>query len=195
MFENKIILTILGVLIVLIILLIVLNATKKGSKKLISVLKKFAGIRSFKVINNLKLPSKDDTYVVIDHILIGFFGMLVLKRYDFGGTVYGDIRDKEWISVTTKDNIDKKIRFKNPVIANQEATEAIRKVFQKENIYKIDIENYAVFTNNNVQLSLLPNVPAMTLKAFKKLISHSKYSDNGPVDVKKVYDALINNAE
>ena len=115
MFENNIILTFLGVLIVLIILLIVLNATKKGAKKLISVLKKFAGIRSFKVINNLKLPLKDNTYVVIDHILIGFFGMLVLKRYDFGGTVYGDIRDKEWISVTTKDNIDKKIRFKNPV--------------------------------------------------------------------------------
>lgn len=195
MFENKILLAVLGTLIVLIILIIVLNATKKGSKKLVSALRSFAGIRSFKVINDLKLPLKDDSFVVVDHILIGFFGMMVLKRYDFGGTVYGDIKDKEWVSVTTKDNIDKKIRFKNPVTENQEACEAIRKVFQKENIYKVDIESYAVFTNPKAELSLQPNIPAMTLKNFKKLLSHSKYSDNGPVDVKKVYDALINNAQ
>jgi len=195
MSDYKTLFIILGACIILFVLLIILNATKKGSKKLASILRRFAGIRSFKVINDLKLPLKDNEYVNIDHILIGFFGMIVLKRYDFKGNVYGDIRDKEWISVTTKDNIDKKIRFKNPITENQEASEAIRKVFQKENIYKVEIESYAVFTNPKVQLGTQANLPVMTLKSFKKLLSYSKYSDNGPVDVKKVYDALMNNSK
>lgn len=191
--EQKIILLILAAIVLILAFFIIKSKATPGNKKLLSLLHRFALIRSFKVIDDINLPLSDEKTSHIDHILIGFFGIMVINKCDFNGTVYGDIRDKEWVSVLTKNNIDKKTRFKNPISENQESVEAIRKVFLKENIYKINIESYTVFTNKKAALSIKPNLPIMTLKAFKKLISKSKYSETGPVDVLKVYDAITKN--
>lgn len=165
-------------------------------KKIASILRNFAGIRSFRVINDIDLPLEEGRYTHIDHILIGFFGLMVLENRTEPGAIYGEARDKEWVSVVTKkNNSEFRKKFKNPVTLNQEHCEAIRKIFQQEKIYKVDIESYVVFTDPKIQLGAQPNLPVMNLKKFKKLLSHSRYSDNGPVDVSAVYSAIMKRAK
>ena len=167
-----------------------------GRKKLASILRNFAGIRSFKVINNVDLPLGDGRYTHVDHILIGFFGVMVLENRSEPGDIYGEARDKEWISVVTgKNGSESRKKFPNPVTLNQEHCEAIRNIFQQDKIYKVDIESYVVFTTRKMQLGVQPDLPVMNLKKFKKLLSRSRYSDNGPVDVPVVYEAIMKRAK
>ena len=167
-----------------------------GRKKLASILRNFAGIRSFKVINNVDLPLGDGRYTHVDHILIGFFGVMVLENRSEPGDIYGEARDKEWISVVTgKNGSESRKKFPNPVTLNQEHCEAIRNIFQQDKIYKVDIESYVVFTTRKMQLGVQPDLPVMNLIKFKKLLSRSRYSDNGPVDVPVVYEALMKRAK
>lgn len=203
MTGQQIIVLCAGVAVILIALSIYLvNRSKQkksgawGRKKVASILRNFAGIRSFKVINNVDLPLGDGRYTHIDHILIGFFGVMVLENRSEPGDIYGEARDKEWVSVvTSKNGSERRKKFKNPVTLNQEHCEAVRKIFQQEKIYKVDIESYVVFTNPKIQLGAQPNLPVMSLKKFKRLLSHSRYSDNGPVDVPVVYEAIMKRAK
>lgn len=203
MTEQQILILCAGIAVVVIALCIYLVNRKKriksgawGRKKLASILRNFAGIRSFKVINNVELPLGEGRYTHVDHILIGFFGVMVLENRCEPGAIYGEARDKEWVSVvTSKNGSETRKKFKNPVTLNQEHCEAIRKIFQQEKIYKVDIESYVVFTSRKIQLGAQPNLPVMSLKKFKKLLSHSRYSDNGPVDVPVVYEAIMKQAK
>lgn len=65
----------------------------EGEKRVAAKLRKFAGIRSFKVMNDLYLPLYDKT-TQIDHILIGFFGLIVVETKNIGGEVYGEPKKK-----------------------------------------------------------------------------------------------------
>ena len=203
MTGQQIIVLCAGVALILIALSIFLvnRSNKKkdgtlGRKKVASILRNFAGIRSFKVINNIDLPIGDGRYTHIDHILIGFFGLMVLESRSEPGAIYGQARDQEWVSVvTSKNGSERRKKFKNPVTLNQEHCEAIRKIFQQDKIYKVDIESYVIFTDRKIQLGAQPTLPVMNLKKFKKLLSHSRYSDNGPVDVPMVYEAIMKRAK
>ena len=50
----------------------------EGERQVAAVLRRFAAIRSFKVMNDVYLPLYDQT-TQVDHILIGFFGLLVVE--------------------------------------------------------------------------------------------------------------------
>ena len=72
-----------------------------GKKKVAAILRRFTGIRSFRVLTDLTIhTAKKD--VTIDHVLIGFFGILVVNTQNLPGSVYGDGRGKTWTHVITK---------------------------------------------------------------------------------------------
>ena len=203
----KLLLIAAGVVIVLIALLIGFKALKtallrkKGNitqHKVSKYLHKFASIRSFKVIDGLKLKNGENT-VTIDHLLIGFFGVLMLTDVNEIGSVYGDYKDEQWISIVLdKDHHEKsKNSFANPVRTMEKCNEALRKLFAANNLYKITSESFVVFGDPNVQLTNMKKkngMPLMTLKQLKKLLANDKYSADGPVDVKEIYDLLMENA-
>ena len=204
----QLVLTIVGIVLVLTALIICFNLLqtaalrKKGTltqHKVSKYLRKFAGIRSFKVIDGLKLKNGENT-VIIDHVLIGFFGMVLLKDVDARGSVYGDYKDEQWMAVTIdKDNNDKsKTFFENPVRMLEKCNEAMRRLLAANNLYKIGTEAYVVFGDPKVQLANLKKkngMPLMNFKQLKKLLEKEKYSADGPVDVKAIYDMLMANAE
>lgn len=203
----KLILIAAGAVVVLIALLISFKAIKtsvlrkKGTitqHRVSRYLHKFAGIRSFKVINGLKLKNGEET-VTIDHLLIGFFGVLLLTDVNEIGYVYGDYKDEQWISIVLdKDNQEKsKNNFANPVRTMEKCNETLRKLFAANNLYKIASEGFIVFGDPKVQLTNLKKkngMPLMTIKQLKKLLAKDKYSADGPVDVKEIYDLLMANA-
>lgn len=171
------------------------TAVKTGS-----MLRRFAGIRSYKVISGLQLQSGEET-ITVDQVLIGFFGIMLVMTQDEPGSIYGDYRDKQWMSVVTdKDMRDTKVTFDNPVLQLQKAHDAVRKLLAAHNLYKVQSEGYVVFGGKKVQLTNLgkdkrKGMPLLTLSQFKKLIHKEKYSANGPVVVEDIYHLLTGKKE
>ncbi len=160
-----------------------------GKRKVAAVLKRFAGIRSFQVLNDLTVKTAKKE-VPIDHVLIGFFGILVVNTQNLPGGIYGDGRGKTWVNVVTKKEKEIKTTFPNPLLENQQAVDAIREVLSANNIYKVNIESYVVFTRRKTMLYIPKGLSVLSLKDFQKLLKKSKYSADGPVDVQQVADVL-----
>lgn len=183
-------------ILILIRLLLVWNDRKKGvdgTKKVSRILKRFAGIRSFKVLNDLTLKTAKKN-VHIDHILIGFFGIMVVNTQNLPGSIYGDGRGKNWTHVVTKNNRETKTSFPNPLLENQQAVDAVREVLSTNGVYKVNIESWVVFTRKKASLNLPKGLSVLGIKNFKKLLKKSRYSADGNVNVPQVASLLSANS-
>lgn len=183
-------------ILILIRLLLVRNDRKKGvdgTKKVSRVLKRFAGIRSFKVLNDLTLKTAKKN-VHIDHILIGFFGIMVVNTQNLPGSIYGDGRGKSWTHVVTKNDRETKTSFPNPLLENQQAVDTVREVLSTNGVYKVNIESWVVFTRKKASLNLPKGLSVLGIKDFKKLLKKSRYSADGNVNVPQVASLLSANS-
>lgn len=159
---------------------------KDGEKKVAKLLKRFAGIRSYKVINDLYLPLYDKT-TQIDHLLVGFFGILVIETKNMKGEVYGDPKKKDWMHIVG----GKKHSFYNPLMQNQTHIDCVRHWLGKEGMYNVNIETAVVFTNPKLDLYVPNRLPIFRIKGFKKLLHQSKFDKDANYDVEKITTALL----
>ncbi|MEG0693041.1 MAG: nuclease-related domain-containing protein [Oscillospiraceae bacterium] len=158
-----------------------------GEKKVARVLKKYAGIRSYKVINDLYLPLYDKT-TQIDHVLVGFFGILVVETKNLAGEVYGDPKKKEWLHVVGT----KKHQLYNPLMQNQAHIDCIRHILGKENMYSVNIESLVVFSNKKVQLYVPNKLPIINIKKLKKYLHKDRFEKDNNFDVEQITNILMN---
>lgn len=157
-----------------------------GEKRVAAKLRKFAGIRSFKVINDLYLPLYDKT-TQIDHVLIGFFGLIVIETKNVGGEVYGEPKKKDWLHIMGKE----RHTMYNPLMQNQTHIDCIRHLLGKENIYNVNIESLVVFTNRKVALCIPRKLPIITIKRLPKYLRQERFSKDNNLNVDAVYNALM----
>jgi len=159
-------------------------------------LKKFAAIRSYKVISDIDLPMSDGRIAHIENLLIGFFGVLIINAKEFGGIIYGDYKKDTWVSVKGKEDKGTAVStpFKNPIPAMEEAADAVRYTLTSNKIYKTAIESFILFTGSKLNFAVTKGLPLLQEKDFKKLLEKEKYSADGPVDVEEVYNTLMNAA-
>lgn len=194
-------LIIIGVVILLVAILVALHfirnslQRKKGvlAKRLVGGrLSRFAKIRSFQVLENLTLPSGKNDTVTIDRALITFNHVIVFQIRDECDTIYGDAKDPTWVSIKTDKNNDTlgRVAFGNPVRDAQRANDAVRRLLTRNKLGKIQTEYYVVFGDPQVTLSIGQGMPVLNYKDFKRLLGRSKYSEDGPVDVKAVANLL-----
>ena len=162
---------------------------KDGEKMVSRALKKYAGIRSYKVINDLYLPLYDKT-TQIDHVLIGFFGILVVETKNVSGEVYGDPKKKDWLHIMGKKN-QLRHNLYNPLMQNQTHVDCVRHHLGLEKIYNVNIESVIVFSSKKVQLFMPKNLPVVKLNKLKKFLHHPRFDKDVNVDVDKLYNALI----
>lgn len=184
-----------GAVILLIFILIAIHAAREahrrklgvdGEKKVAAKLKRYASIRSFKVINDLYLPLYDKT-TQIDHVLIGFFGLIVFETKNVGGEVYGEPRQKEWLHIMGKN----RYKLYNPLMQNQTHIDCIRHLLGKENIYNVPIESLVVFTNRKVELFIPKKLPILKFKRLNKFLHQERFSKDNNIDVDRIYHALL----
>ena len=181
----------LVVILALLIARFIRNAHQKklgidGEKRVAAKLRKFAGIRSFKVMNDLYLPLYDKT-TQIDHILIGFFGLIVVETKNIGGEVYGEPKKKDWLHIMGKE----RHTMYNPLMQNQTHIDCIRHLLGKENIYNVNIESLVVFTNRKVALYIPKKLPVITIKRLPKYLRQERFAKDNNLDVDAVYHALM----
>ncbi|MGI5893631.1 MAG: nuclease-related domain-containing protein [Candidatus Merdivicinus sp.] len=164
-----------------------------GTRRVEKLLKRFARIRHFRVLSNVTLPLKEKS-VTIDHILIGFFGVMLITVRNAKGTIYGMGRDKNWVRVVMKNEQEKRGTFTNPIPENQHCLEAMRNLLLANQVYKTSIENYIVFANKKAVLNTERGLPVLTFRDLKKLLKKSKYSADGNVDVEKLSELILSAA-
>ncbi len=179
-------------------LLVTAQQRKKGIlalEKVSGKLSRFAGIRSFKVLSDVTLKTGKKDTVTIDRVLITFNHVILFKVQSEHDTIYGDAKDPTWVSVRTdrktNDTIAKTV-FNNPFREAQRANDAVRRLLTQHKLGKVQTEFYVVFGDPKVNLSIGRGMPVLNLKALGQLLSRSKYSEDGPVDVAEVAKLLSN---
>ena len=157
-------------------------------------LRRFAGIRSFKVLQNITLPSGRNDTVTIDRALITFNHVVVFLLRSECDTIYGDGKDRTWVSIKTDKNNNTLARtaFDNPVQTAQKANDAVRRLLTRNGLGKVQTEYYVVFGDPKVTLSIGSGLPVLDYKGLKRLLGRSRYSEDGPVDVEAAAKLLQN---
>lgn len=161
-----------------------------GHKKVTNLLKKYAFLRSFKVLIDYKFEHKGKI-VQIDNILVGFFGVIVVTDLNYSGEVYIEAdKNSEWLNI--KDN--KKTRFENSLNQNIEYCNSIKMMLRKEKILNVQIESLVVFTDNQVELYKPNKTPIILLKDLSKLLHLAKYEIDNEYDVDEIVEILNKNS-
>lgn len=194
-------LIIAGAVILLIVLLVLLYMLRSSLQRKNGVLaenlvtgklNRFAKIRSFKVLENLTFPSGKNDTVTVDRVLVTFNHVLLFQIRSECDTIYGDAKDPTWVSIKTdkENNTTGRVAFGNPVRDAQRANDAVRRLLARNKLGKVQTEYYVVFGDPKVTLSIGQGMPVLNYKALKALLSRSKYSEDGPVDVEAVAKLL-----
>ena len=157
-----------------------------------SRLKRFAGVRSFEVLEDLTLTTGKKETVKVDRALITFNHVLLFDVRSECDSIYGDAKDPTWVSVKSDSHNNTLARksFDNPFREAQKANDAVRRILAQNKLGKIQTEFYVVFPDPKVTLSIGNGMPVLGWKEFKSLLTRSKYSKDGPVDVKAVAELL-----
>lgn len=156
-----------------------------GEKKVQKKLDFFCILKDYKVINDIYLPLYDKT-TQIDHILIGRFGVIIIETKNYSGDIYGDFKKQNWTQIIGND----KNKLYNPIMQNQTHIDNIRNIFNKENIYNVNVDGLVVFPATNVNLFVPKKLNVIKLRKLKKVLNKTRYIDKG-VDIDKVYNAII----
>ena len=154
-------------LVLLLILWLIRRSTnpKVCRRKVTALLKRYAGIRQFKVLADLNLEYEGKK-AHFDQVLIGF---------------YGQEQDEKWSRVDGS----KKEYFPNPLIAGEKGIDTVRQIFSKNQVYNIQMEHLVVFAGarKKTEVYVKASAPVLKRKELQQLLGRVKYQKDNSVDV------------
>lgn len=154
------------------------------------MLQRYAVLNSCKLLDNVTLPTKSGVTAHADHVLIGYFGVLVLNVVGEVGSYYGDDVADTWAIVLPS---GEKRRIASPLKAGESAMDAIREVFQKNDIYRIPMEQLVVVLpsfNDKREFCVKPNLPVVNVRKLVAKLSAGRFQEDKGVDVEKITAAI-----
>lgn len=157
-----------------------------GKNKIGGLLRRYSLSRNFKVLDDVTMSNGGQT-VTVDHVMVGFFGILFVTVLQGKGEFYGDLKEKKW---TFSDN-GKKVSFDNPVLANQEKIELFRRIMSQKKIYNLPIEAVVTVVGFGKQTPIyLTNAAnentVFSVKAFRKYLNNVKFEKDNNLDVEEL---------
>ena len=166
---------------------------KSAHRRVSSALRRFASIRGYRVLDDVTIKA-DGRTLHVDHILVGYFGMLLVADLCQADDYYGHIDDRNW-SCNTRGAEDtpsmRKGSIPNPLPNNTKCIELIRGIFSKNGVYNISIDSVAVAAHPRSTLYISGRKESvLTLAELRSLLGKSKYSQDNGVDVEKLCSLL-----
>lgn len=162
----------------------VLNPSGKNAYRATTrLLSRYAGIRRFKVLQNVTL-SIDGKTAVVENMLIGFFGILIVHTCGARGEYYGTVDGDSWI--ITDDT--KRTSIKNPLKEQQKAMALMRQVLAGNKLYNIPIENVVALTSRAKKTGLFITNTGQILMPGKLggYLGKTKFDKDIGLDVEKI---------
>lgn len=169
------------------------DGENNAHRRVSSALRRFASIRGYRVLDDVTLKTEGRTFH-IDHILVGYFGMLLVTDLCQADDYYGHIDDRSW-ACNTRGAEDKPSMRKgsvaNPLPNNTKCIELIRSIFSKNRVYNISIDSVAVAAHPRSTLYISGRKESvLTLAELRSFLGKSKYSQDNGVDVEKLCSLL-----
>lgn len=185
---------------VIIILLITLNSIRRitnAQKHTASILKRFALTRGFRVLSGLEL-NVDGKTCPTENILIGYFGILVVKTLGERGEYFGETNDRSWtlIQGRTEDSPGEKIVIPNPLAQMQRTTVAIRTLLVKNGMAKVPVESvvYIADKSKNTFVYVKHDDNIQLPGKLPRYLNREKFEVDTGLDIQKVEQLLTANA-
>lgn len=157
---------------------------ERQHKRISGALRQFAGIRGFKVLDDFTVEANGKT-AHADHLLIGFFGILVVQDLTSRGDYYGDIKDKNWVHIQS----GRRTVVPNYANETQECIVLSRVHLSQKEIYNVPVQDVIVVADRQKKtsagLSKTPNI--LYFKEFKKYLRKVMFEKDNNIDVPKMY--------
>jgi len=153
-----------------------------GSHQVGQVLRRFAAPRYFKTFENITLSFGGKTRT-IPHLLIGFFGILLVSVVEEDGEYFGEHDGKDWLR--TGDEY-RRVRIPNHLAELEESAVFLRGLFGSQNIYRVPIDTLVVFTGRPKQTEVGINGAGehiTSLRGLKKLLLGTKFEKDTGLQV------------
>lgn len=163
----------------------VLNPKGIGAYKITSrILRRFGLIRGFKVLTNIKVGG-----VVIENMLIGYFGILIVRTLGAKAEFYGTLDGDSWSLVIggKKETVD------NPVKQLQAEAAALRGFFSGKKVYNIPVETvvYLPSKSSKFALYITNNGEILTAGKLSAYLNTTKFEKDTGLDINKITGALL----
>lgn len=172
----------------------VLNPLGKGAEKQTTgILKKFASVRGFKVLQNLVLQV-DGKCAHIENLLIGYFGLLLVNTCGARGIYFGALDSADW-NIAIDDDKQRE-RIPNPFLEQEQATILMRSLFSRNNIYSVPVEGVVYMTSrsNKLEVHISNNGEILLPGQLKSYLGKSHFERDTGLDVDKIADLLLQNS-
>lgn len=169
------------------------GGSEVNEKKRVSrLLKQFAGVRHFTVMDNPVLLSGGQSGWA-DHILVGHFGILLVYDLGYRGDYFGKVTDEKWVV-----GIPSKGRYQlnNPLIASAQCTGRVRVLLKEAGVtQKISIETLVVMTGTAKDtINYIKADEIVMVGKLRKYLGKAKFDQDKDVDVEAV-TAVLNAAK
>ncbi len=157
-------------------------------RKVTGILKRFAGIRQFRVLSDLDLAFEGKT-AHFDDVLIGFYGISFVTTLGESAAYYGQERDAKWSRV---DGQNRKTYFPNPLILGEKGIDVVRQIFAKNHVYNIQMEHLVVFAGarKKTEVYVKASAPVLKRRELRKLLDKVRYQKDNSVEVEKLVSLL-----
>ncbi len=151
-----------------------------GKRRVDTLLKKFGVIRNYRVLRDVTLVI-GERRAKIEHMMVGFFGVLIASSVNDTAEYYGTVRDEYWTKVTDQ----KREKIENFERKNQQDIDVLREIFSKNGVYGIRMEGVVVFCGNHKKtlIGVTGSNVLMDLRTFKAYLGKSKFEKDNDVDV------------
>lgn len=151
-----------------------------GKRRVDTLLKKFGVIRNYRVLRDVTLVI-GERRAKIEHMMVGFFGVLIASSVNDTAEYYGTVRDEYWTKVTDQ----KREKIENFERKNQQDIDVLREIFSKNGVYGIRMEGVVVFCGNHKKtlIGVTGSNALMDLRTFKAYLGKSKFEKDNDVDV------------
>ena len=157
------------------------NEKRKVSKRL----RTFAAPRGFRVLDNVRLVSGGLSGWA-DHVLVGYFGVLLVYDLCYSGEYCGGADDKQWI-INDK---GKRYAVDNPRIHAQQCSGRVITLLREAG-YRVNVDSVAVMTVGGKKTeSFLKTDGAIKLSKLGAYLGRGKFDEDKGLDVAKAVAAL-----
>ncbi len=150
-------------------------------------LKRFAAPRGFRVLDDVKLEANGQTGWA-DHILIGYFGVLLVYDIIFAGDYYGKPGDKYWSLGIPGQG---RYRMENPLLQADRCAGRVLSLLHDAGIKLSSPERAVVITAAKRGVtSYIKSEDVVQFTELGKLLGRTKFQQDRDVDVEKVAEIL-----
>ena len=157
----------------------------ENAEAVLRQLRRYAATNEFRVVEPVRIENSKAS-ADLDALLVGWFGVLGVKCLGYGGTIYGQSSDAEWVQEMN----GQRRMFANPLKRAEQSARAVRQALFEAKIKNVPVETVVVFTGKKTQLVLPRSCGHYTIEQFSTYLKSVHFEEDKKVEVEPVAAAL-----